>query len=437
MFSVFTLLRNDSQLVDGSSVCGKTAFCYGRKERIMYRSNRNFSRSNNRQNGGFRNRNNNQSRKRVGQSTFDPTAFVLQSQSQPQQAEEIVAYETKHQFDDFAISGNIKAAIRERGYTSPTPIQDQIIPHILNHRDVVGIANTGTGKTAAFLIPMIEKTLQSPHHKTLIIAPTRELAMQIKDELQAFTQEMRIYSALVIGGASMNTQIEALKRGPQFVIGTPGRIKDLNQRGKLRFDQFEAIVLDEVDRMLDMGFIHDVRKIISLLPQQRQSLFFSATMTDRVAEIMRGFLTDPIQVSVKTQETKSNIKQDIIRVENRSKVDLLHDLLITEAVEKVLVFGRTKRGTEKLSRTLQDRGFKVDAIHGNKTQGQRQRALKNFRENRISILIATDVVARGLDIDDVTHVINYDLPESFETYIHRIGRTGRANNTGTAWTFID
>jgi len=248
---------------------------------------------------------------------------------------------------------------------------------------------------------------------------------------------MRIYASLCIGGASINRQIESLKRGQDFVIGTPGRIKDLNQRRKIKFEDFSNIVLDEVDRMLDMGFVHDIRAIVDQLPQPRQSLFFSATMTSRVEEIMRGFLSNPVHISVKTQDSMASVIQEVVRVQGRSKVDVLHDLLISDGYAKVLVFGRTKRGTEKLSKALQQRGFKVNAIHGNKSQSQRQRALREFKSNQLQALIATDVISRGLDIDNVTHVINYDLPESYEDYIHRIGRTGRANKVGRALTLVE
>jgi len=404
----------------------------------MYRSNRNFSRHRNQNQDGFRNkRSAGFPRRRAGQASFDPTQVVLQSKSQSVQQAAKEEYQLEHQFADFAISNQLKQNIQKRGYTTPTPIQDKIIPQVLNARDVVGIANTGTGKTAAFLIPLIDKVLQDKNQKVLILVPTRELAIQLRDELSSFTIGMRLFSTILIGGSSIGRQVTALSRGQNFVIGTPGRIKDLNQRGKLRFEQFNNIVLDEVDRMLDMGFVHEIKNIINRLPKVRQSLFFSATMTSKVQDIMRGFLTDPFQVSTKTQDSALNVKQDIVKLKGRSKIDLLQDLLITKEFEKVLVFGRTKHGAEKLKKELVKRGFKVDAIHGNKSQGQRQRALQNFKRSFVQALIATDVAARGLDITDVSHVINYDLPESYETYIHRIGRTGRANSIGTALTFVE
>ncbi len=371
------------------------------------------------------------------QATFDPTHFILSLKIETKKTEQQESHQILHSFNDFKISNNLKVNITKRGYTSPTPIQDKIIPHIIEGRDVVGIANTGTGKTASFLIPLLDKVLGDQTQKVLIIAPTRELAVQIRAELFEFSKGLPVRSTLLIGGSSLNRQIESLRRGQNFVIGTPGRIKDLNQQGKLPFNQFNNIVLDEVDRMLDMGFIHDIKAIIEALPTKRQSLFFSATVTDKIKEIMNGFLTNPVHVSVKTQDTSLNVKQDIVKLAGRPKIDVLRELLVLEEFQKVLVFGRTKRGAEKLSKVLQSKGFKANAIHGNKSQNQRQRALQQFKDDYVQVLIATDVIARGLDIENVTHVINYDLPESYESYIHRIGRTGRADNQGVALTFVE
>lgn len=397
-----------------------------------------------------RRNNNNTQRPNAGRNTFskgnrnnnrikyfDPTPVILQSQVETPVVEKEEEYTNTHRFVDFAICQDLKSNIAERGYQTPTPIQDQVIPHILEGKDVVGIANTGTGKTAAFLIPLIEKVIANPDEKILIIAPTRELAVQIRDEFKLFLNGMRIFSTLCIGGTSLNRQIEHLKRGQNFVIGTPGRIKDLNERRKLPFEQFGTIVLDEVDRMLDMGFIHDIKRIISRLPHNRTSLFFSATMTPTVEEVMNDFLTDPVFVSVKTQESSANVTQDIVKINGRSKLDVLDELLRQDSFKKVLVFNRTKRSANKLAQKLTKRGIKANAIHGNKSQNQRQRALDQFKKDYVKVLIATDVVARGVDIDNITHVINYDFPESHESYIHRIGRTGRADNKGTALTFVE
>lgn len=346
-------------------------------------------------------------------------------------------YTPQHQFSDFNICNLLKQNIAVRGYVTPTPIQDQTIPPILQGRDVIGIASTGTGKTAAFLIPLINKVFLNRSNRVLIVAPTRELAVQIEDELRIFTERMGIYSALCIGGASLSKQINQLKRHPNFVIGTPGRLKDLESQRYLNFINYNSLVLDEVDRMLDMGFINDIRDIVSHLSKVKQTLFFSATMPPETRNLANSFLINPISVSVQPGQPSDNVDQDIVRVNGGSKVDILHGLLRQEGFEKVLIFGRTKHGVEKLAKALAIKGVSVVAIHGNKSQNQRQRALESFKSNQVRVLLATDLASRGLDIDDITHVINYELPESYEAYIHRIGRTGRLNKKGAALTFVD
>lgn len=344
----------------------------------------------------------------------------------------------ENRFEDFNLTTPLQENILSKGYTTPTPIQDQSIKPILEGRDLIGLASTGTGKTAAFLIPIINQIFQKRDQRALIIAPTRELAVQINDELREFSAGMRIYSAVVIGGANMRRQIFDVQRNPHIVIGTPGRLKDLIERKVLRLEDFSIFVLDEVDLMVDIGFINDIKYFINLLPTKRQSLFFSATIAPKIRGILEDFVTDAVTVSVKQNSSSDNIEQDIVKVISRDKkIDQLHDLLIQEEFEKVLIFGETKHGIERLNRELDNRGFKVGAIHGNKSQGARQRVLRSFKQNEIQILLATDVASRGLDIDNVTHVINYELPETYEDYIHRIGRTGRANKKGTALTFID
>ncbi len=340
-------------------------------------------------------------------------------------------------FTDFVLEEKLKANIAARGYTTPTPIQDQVIPHVLEGRDVVGIANTGTGKTAAFLIPLINKIIRDESQKALIMVPTRELAVQIRDELRALTPQLFIRTTLCIGGAHMGSQLRELRNRPQIVISTPGRLLDLVKRRALYLEDFKTIVLDEVDRMVDIGFIRDIRFVISMLPPVRQSLFFSATVSAEINQIIQTFLKDPVTVSVKTGETARNIEQDIIRVTHKSeKIEKLHSMLSQEEFSKVLIFGRTKWEVEKLSRYLQDSGFDADAIHGNKSQNQRLRVLQQFKQNRLKVLVATDVAARGLDIDDISHVINYDEPATYDDYVHRIGRTGRGEKQGKALTFV-
>lgn len=364
--------------------------------------------------------------------TVDVSRFVKKASAVQQEK-----YVAHHSFADFPFSDVLKQNITLRGYKEPTPIQDKAIPEIISGKDVVGIANTGTGKTAAFLLPLIQKIQNDRLQKVLIIVPTRELAMQIEDEFRAFARTLNIFSVLCIGGLPMGRQIYALRRSPQVIIGTPGRLKDLERRGGLVFGNYRSIVLDEVDRMLDMGFIQDITYIISKLPKPRHSLFFSATIPSSVHTIMHQFLTNPVTISVKIQESSNHVNQDIVKINGKAKIEVLHDLLIQKGFDKVLLFGRTKWGIEKLFKNLIDRGFKAAAIHGDKRQSQRMRALEAFKRNQVQILLATDIASRGIDVSNVTHVINYDLPESYEDYIHRIGRTGRADKFGTALTFVD
>lgn len=383
----------------------------------------NFS-SQNRQTGG-----------RIKTMSFkNPDIFIKKAK-----AEEInTEYTPRNSFEAFNIPQVLKDNILNKGYSVPTPIQDQAIIPMLEGRDLIGIANTGTGKTAAFLIPIVNKIFRDRSRQALIVTPTRELATQIYEELKSFTQNIKVYSSLVIGGANMRRQVYEVKKGPNIIVGTPGRIKDLISQRVLFLEDFDTVVLDEVDLMVDIGFLQDVKYFISLLPKERQSLFFSATVNPKVSQILQSFVKNPVTVSVKIQDTPSNIDQDVVRVLNPAKkLDQLHDLLISEGFDKVLIFGRTKHGIEKLNRDLLLRGFKVGAIHGNKSQGYRQRTLNSFKQDQIQILLATDVASRGLDIPNVSHVINYELPQSYEDYIHRIGRTGRASNKGKALTFIN
>jgi len=346
-------------------------------------------------------------------------------------------YVPVNSFSDFPLDETVKRNISAHGFNEPTAVQDKAILPILKGKDLVGIANTGTGKTATFLLPLITKISRDRNQRVLIVTPTRELAVQIQDEFKLFSLNMGIFSTLCIGGASLNNQARELSRRPNFVVGTPGRIKDLEKRRVLNLNQFSNVVLDEVDRMLDMGFIHDIKHIVSFLPKKRQSLFFSATIPEETKVVMQSFLVDPVTVSVKTGATPQNVDQDIIRVQGKNKLEILHQLLVKDEFKKVLVFCRTKWGVNKLAASLAERGFKVAAIHGNKSQGQRLRALDMLKNGRVQILVATDVASRGLDIENVTHVINYDAPESYNDYVHRIGRTGRIGKKGVALTFVD
>lgn len=361
--------------------------------------------------------------------------FIQSASKADEVAEE---YIPTYRFSDFPLSERLKQNITYQRYAVPTPIQDQAISHILNGSDLIGIANTGTGKTAAFLIPIIEKLSQDTSLRALIVAPTRELAIQIKTELERFSYGLGLSSLLCIGGTSMGLQKNTLLKNPRIVVGTPGRLKDLSQSHNLNLFRFGIVVLDEVDRMVDIGFIHDITYLISQLPKNRQSLFFSATLPAKASEILKDFVVNPITVSVKVRETAARIEQNIIKVASKEKkIDQLQNLLSQKEFRKVIIFGRTKWGIQKLTNTLLQRGFKAAAIHGNKSQNQRQKALEQFRTNSVQILLATDVASRGLDISDITHVINYDPPATYDDYVHRIGRTGRAERKGTALTFVD
>jgi superfamily II DNA/RNA helicase len=366
-------------------------------------------------------------------SNINPALFVKKATVQPVGEE----YVSRLSFNQFGLSPQIVDRVLGRGYTTPTQIQEQAIPEIMKGRDVIGLANTGTGKTAAFILPLLNKIINNPRERVLVIVPTRELASQINDELRAFSEGLRMYSALCIGGSGFGSQLRSLERRPQFVIGTPGRLNDHLKRGTLRLNDVANLVLDEVDRVVDMGFIKDVRTLIGQMPTERQSLFFSATLVPEVKGLIDSLMREPITISIKTADGAQNVDQDVIRYTDEfHKMSLLHDLLIKDECKKVLIFGRTKHGVEKLHENLTERGFQSVSIHGNKNQAQRQRALNSFKENHFQVMVATDVAARGLDIPHVTHVINYDLPENYADYVHRIGRTGRANNKGIALTFV-
>ncbi len=341
-------------------------------------------------------------------------------------------------FSDFAISENLKVNLAKRGYTIPTPIQDQAIPALLAGRDVIGLASTGTGKTGAFLLPLITKIEKDKNQKVLIMAPTRELALQIEQEFRLFSTGMKIYSAFCVGGMPISRQIENLRYRPHVVIGTPGRLKDLADRGCIRYSEYQNVVLDEVDHMLDMGFIDPITKIMNALPANRQTLFFSATMPPRIRTLTSQFLKNPVTIEISSGSTSSNITQEVVRVEGdrTKKFNVLHDMLSTPELTKVLIFSETKRDVERLTIDLRSRGHKAVSIHGDKRQRERARALTDFKTNIATILVATDVAARGIDIKEVSHVINYTIPQTFDDYVHRIGRTGRGSHKGTALTFI-
>lgn len=400
------------------------------KRRPSSSAGRGRSRSNSGNRGG--NRRNYHSKSKSRGQYINPDKFIKAAKPV-----KLTVYAPKHSFEDFKINDLLKRNLRSRGYEFPTQIQDKAIPLGLEGQDVIGVANTGTGKTASFLLPILNDLLSNRGQKVIILAPTRELALQISQESREFSKGGKIYDTLLIGGVSIRPQLRDLQRNPQVIIGTPGRIKDHLERGSLRLDSVSTIVLDEVDRMLDMGFIKDIRHILGKLPKKRQSFFFSATLSPTIDGLIRTFTHSPVTVMAKTAETSDNVEQSVVRYnEKTDKMNKLHDLLITEEVVKTLIFCETKHGSDKLSKELNKRGFTSDAMHGNKSQGQRQRALRKFKDGEVEILVATDVAARGIDVDSITHVINYDVPHTYEDYIHRIGRTGRVNNTGNAITFV-
>jgi ATP-dependent RNA helicase RhlE len=367
--------------------------------------------------------------KKIGHEKYIATSETM---------EQINKYVASTSFDDLPIDSKIKANIAVKGYTHPTEIQDKTIKHIMAGKDVVGLAGTGQGKTAAFLIPLMQKALDNQETQVLIVVPTRELATQIYEEFRSLNNGTFLRAETVIGGASAYRQISGLRRNPQFVVGTPGRLKDLEDRKVLKLENFNTVVLDEVDRMLDMGFVDEIKALIGKLRSERQSLFFSATMDGPAEKIARTLLHDPVTIEIARTAPAKSVDQDIVKIgRDGSKIDKLIEIIEREKDQKILVFTKTKREADRVSDNLYDRGIKVEAIHGDKSQYIRNKVISKFKHDEINLLIATDVAARGLDIPDITLVINYDEPMTYEDYIHRIGRTGRYGKKGKALTFVD
>ncbi len=336
----------------------------------------------------------------------------------------------------------LQRAVAEEGYTNPTPIQIEAIPHLLKGRDLLGCAQTGTGKTAAFTLPLLQelsrehKPATSTRPRALILTPTRELAAQIGDSIRTYGRYLKITHSVIFGGVGQHPQVTALRRGVDVVVATPGRLLDLMEQRHLHLDRIELFILDEADRMLDMGFIPAVRRVIAKLPKQRHSLFFSATMPPIVAGLARDLLRDPVQITIDPERpTVERIAQKVMFVDKENKDALLIDLIASHNMDRVLVFTRTKHGADKVVKKLASAGINASAIHGNKSQSNRTTSLHGFKSGRIRALVATDIAARGIDVDGITHVVNYDLPEEPETYVHRIGRTARAGADGDAVAF--
>lgn len=345
-------------------------------------------------------------------------------------------------FTDLNVIKPLVMALDSVGYSTPTPIQQQSIPHILEGKDMFGCAQTGTGKTAAFAIPILQlleltkAKVPQKNIKALILAPTRELATQINQSFKAYTKHLSFSHATIFGGVSQHAQINELKKGVDILIATPGRLLDLMQQGHIKLNAVEYFVLDEADRMLDMGFIHDIKKVLTKLPVKKQTLFFSATASPAIMKLANTILQNPVSVSVNPVSSASVlVQQSVYYVSKENKRSLLKHVLKNGHIEHALVFTRTKHGADKVAKDLNSFGIKAEAIHGNKSQGARERALKGFKDRTIRVLVATDIASRGIDIDKLSHVINYEIPEQAETYVHRIGRTGRAGSSGVALSF--
>lgn len=346
-------------------------------------------------------------------------------------------------FEQLGLSAPLLKALQKEGYTTPTPIQAKAIPHALKGKDILGLAQTGTGKTAAFALPIMQILDREhfngyKHIRALILTPTRELAIQISESFQAYGKYTAVTQQVIFGGVSQHHQTIALRNGTDVLIATPGRLLDLMSQGYVHLDHLEIFVLDEADRMLDMGFIHDVKKVVRVLPKQKQTMLFSATMPPQIAQLVASLLHAPVKVEVTpVSSTAEKIDQFVYFIPKQKKQPLLVHLLSEKNIERTLVFTRTKHGADKIAKYLKKAGLRADAIHGNKSQSARQNALVNFKLGKIRVLVATDIAARGIDVDALDHVINFDLPDIAETYVHRIGRTGRAGASGTAISFCD
>ena len=350
-------------------------------------------------------------------------------------------YLPKHAFTDFPFNTRLHENIVRAGFIDPRPIQDQAIMPVLSGKDIFGMANTGTGKTAAFLLPLIDKVsklkIEGKKETVLIMAPTRELAIQIETDFRTLSFGLGIFSVSCVGGLPINRQITEIKRGVSFIVGTPGRLRDLIEKTVLDLSSCHSVVLDEADRMLDMGFRDDMVFILGKTQKEKQTLCFSATLSSEIKKLTSQFLKDPVFISVISGEKAKNINQNVVRTKTKEeKLDRLHEILIKDGSNKVLIFREMKHSVDTLTKELAKSGFKVGCIHGNKRSKERIRTLNLFKKDNINILIATDVAARGLDIPDITHVINFDVPQTYDTYVHRIGRTGRSGKKGTALTFI-
>lgn len=397
----------------------------------MYNSN-----TKKRYSGGSGRQNNrrNSKPKAKGVSSLDPRMLIRSAR--PQEADE---FKPACPFSQMDLQPALLRNLAQKGYKDPTAIQEASIAPLLAGRNLVGVANTGTGKTGAFLIPLIEQYLTGKEHFTsLVVVPTRELALQVEEEFKSLVQGMQLYSSCFIGGTSVGQDLAKLRRRNDLIVGTPGRLMDLSNRGALRLDKFSVLILDEFDRMLDMGFVHEIKRMVAMMRNRRQTMLFSATVDPGQKDLIRQMVDNPVEVKVSTGSTASDtIEQQVIHVgPNEDKFELLMNLISEPDFNKVLVFAETKRMVDKVSKKLSKSGVPTGLIHGNKSQNFRNRAITQFKKGSIRVLVATDVAARGIDIDDISHVINYQLPMTMDSYVHRIGRTGRAGKRGMAYTFV-
>ncbi len=396
------------------------------------RKKRSTSNGNTKRTGQFKK---NQKRGKQAGISIDPASLVKKANSQNEEKQ----FHASRSFDEMPIHHHLKSNLDEMGFKFPTQIQEETLEPLLQGKDLVGIANTGTGKTVAFLMPIIEELLRNEGPKSLVVVPTRELAQQVEGEFKKLTRGMGLYSSCFIGGTSISRDLEQLQKRNDLIIGTPGRLMDLANRGNFLLNQITTLILDEFDRMLDMGFVNEIKQMVGSMTRRKQTMLFSATVDNKQKKLIDELLSDPIEIKVSSGKTSSdNVEQDIIRVPNGAdKFDLLLRLVSEDEFEKVLVFTETKRLTDRVSKKLKRSGIAADLIHGDKSQSYRMKALQNFRKGKVRVLVATDVAARGIDVDNITHVINYQLPLSYDSYLHRVGRTGRAGKKGKALTLVD
>lgn len=369
-----------------------------------------------------------------GVSSINPAHLI--SKESIQKEEKFIA-QTK--FNDFAMDQRLKNNLAKKGYSHPTEIQEKSFNDLIAGRNLIGVANTGTGKTGAFLLPIIHKLLTGNSFTSLVVVPTRELAQQVEEEFKSLAKNLNLYSICLIGGTSVSQDVRNLQRRNHLIVGTPGRLHDLAKRGALKFQNISVLVLDEFDRMLDMGFVEEIKKIVQLMKNREQTMLFSATIENKQRSLISELVDDPIEIKVSSgSKASSSVEQKIIRVDRGSdKLAMLVDLINEKSFSKVIVFAETKRSVDSLSKKLLRSGISTGLIHGGKSQGFRNKSISFFKKGKTRVLVATDVAARGLDIDNVSHVINYQLPMTMDSYIHRIGRTGRAGNKGMAYTFVD